>query len=32
MKIVNRKTVLHNMGDTRTVQNFNQVFGELSPL
>lgn len=27
MKIVDRKTVLHNMGDTRTVQNFNHVLG-----
>jgi len=27
MKIVDRKTVLHNIGETRTVQNFNQVFG-----
>ena len=32
MKIVDRKTVLHNLGETRTVQNFNQVFGEQSPL
>ena len=28
MKIVDRKTVTHNMGDTRTVQNFNQVLGD----
>lgn len=28
MKIVDRQTVVHNMGDTRTVQNFNQVFGD----
>ena len=27
MKIVDRKTVIHNIGDTRTVQNFNQVLG-----
>ena len=28
MKIVDRRTVLHNIGETRTVQNFNQVFGD----
>jgi hypothetical protein len=28
MKIVDRKTVIHNMGETRTVQNFNQVLGD----
>jgi hypothetical protein len=28
MKIVDRKTVLHNIGETRTVQNFNEVFGD----
>ena len=28
MKIVDRKTALHNMGETRTIQNFNQVLGD----
>jgi len=28
MKIVDRKTALHNMGESRTVQNFNEVLGD----
>ena len=28
MKIVDRRTVIHNMGETRTVQNFNQLLGD----
>jgi len=28
MKVVDRKTVTHNMGDTRTVQHFNTLLGE----
>ena len=28
MKIVDRKTVIHNMGDTRTVQHFNTLLGD----
>lgn len=28
MKIVDRKTVIHNIGETRTVQNFNTVLGD----
>ena len=28
MKVVDRKTVIHNMGDTRTVQHFNQLLGD----
>jgi len=28
MKVVDRKTVIHNMGDTRTVQHFNTLLGE----
>ncbi len=28
MKVVDRKTVIHNMGNTRTVQNFNKLLGD----
>ncbi len=28
MKIVDRKTAIHNMGNTRTVQNFSKLLGE----
>lgn len=28
MKVVDRKTVLHNMGETRTIQHFNQLLGD----
>lgn len=28
MKIVDRRTVIHNMGETRTVQNFNHILGD----
>ena len=28
MKVVDRKTVIHNMGDTRTVQHFNTLLGD----
>jgi len=28
MKVVDRKTVVHNMGDTRTVQHFNTLLGD----
>ncbi len=28
MKVVDRKTVIHNMGETRTVQHFNQLLGD----